>query len=116
MTFNIRRLSSASEFSSVAGPFLMRNEAHNGLILGLAATLEVAPRFYGDEEPYLALAFDGADVAGAALMTPPRAVVLSLFADNSAVEALAEDVLAFRRTTAGVTGPLPGPLHFAEAW
>jgi uncharacterized protein len=116
MTLNIRRFTSASEFNYFAAFFLMRNEAHNNLILGLAATLEVAPRFYGDEEPYLAVAFDGAYVAGAALMTPPRAVVLSLFADNSAVEALAEDVLAFRRTAAGVTGPLPAPQRFAQAW
>jgi predicted GNAT family acetyltransferase len=115
MTANIRRFPSASEFLSVAGPFLLRNEAYNNLIFGLAATLEVAPRFSGDEEPYLAVAFDGADVAGAG-MTPPRAVVLSLCDNDAAVESLAQDVLAFRRTAAGVTGPLPGPQRFAEAW
>jgi predicted GNAT family acetyltransferase len=117
MTANIRRFSSASEFLSVAGPFLMGNEAHNGLILGLAATLEVAPQFYGGERPYLAAALEADDeIVAAALMTPPRAVVLSLCDHDAAVEALVHDVFAFRSTTAGVTGPLPAPQRFAQAW
>jgi predicted GNAT family acetyltransferase len=117
MTANIRRFSSASEFRSVAGPFLMRNEVHNALILGLAATLEVAPQFYGGEQPYLAAALDGDDtVVAAALMTPPRAVVLSLCDQDAAVEALVQDVFAFRSTTVGVSGPLPAPQRFAQAW
>jgi uncharacterized protein len=117
MTANIRRFPNASEFLSVAGPFLMRNEAHNNLILGLAATLEVAPQFYGDEQPYLAATMDGDDeVVAAALMTPPRAVVISLCDNDEAVGALVQDVFAFRRAAAGVTGPLPGPQRFAEAW
>jgi uncharacterized protein len=116
VTANIRRFASASALHSVAGMFLMRNEAHNNLILGLAATLEVAPRFYGDEQPYLAAALDGDDEVVAALMTPPRAVVISLCDDSEAIEALAHDVFTFRRTTAGVTGPLPAPQRLAEAW
>jgi predicted GNAT family acetyltransferase len=117
MTSNIRRFTSASDFLSVAGPFLMRNEAHNSLIIGLAATLEVAPQFNGGEQPYLAAALDADDeVVAAALMTPPRAVVLSLCNHDAAVEALVQDVFAFRSTTAGVTGPFPAPQRFAQAW
>jgi predicted GNAT family acetyltransferase len=115
MSIHVERFDSATAMRAVAEPLLMRNEAENALLLGLLGTLELNPGFYGADSPYLAAAVQGSDVVGVALMTPPRAVVLSQCKTDAAT-ALAQDVLAFRRGTSGVNGPLPASHEFAEAW
>jgi hypothetical protein len=115
MSIEVVRFEGAAALREVAEPYLMRHEAEHNLILGLIANLEAAPRLYGPEEPYLAAAMEGRDVVAAAVMTPPRPLVLSLCEEEPA-EAIARDVLAFRRGTAGVNGPGSAPLRFAQAW
>jgi hypothetical protein len=116
MSIRVQRFGAAAEFLDSAGPFLLRNEAHHNLILGLAGTLEVRPEMYGEEQPYLAAALSGDTVVAVALMTPPRPLVLSLCEDDAVLQALVADVHAFREETAGVNGPEPASRRFAEAW
>jgi predicted GNAT family acetyltransferase len=115
MSIEVVRFEGAEALREVAEPYLMRHEAEHNLILGLIANLEVAPRIYGPEEPYLAAALKGPDVVAAAVMTPPRPLVLSL-CEEEAADAIARDVLVFRRETVGVNAPGPASLQFAQAW
>jgi len=116
MTTEVVRFEKAAELRAVAEPFLMRQEAHHNLLLGLIGNLETMPGLYGEAQPYLAAAVDEGEVAGVALMTPPRNLVLSLCEGDEVPALFARDALAFRRETAGVIGPVESTRPFAAAW
>jgi RimJ/RimL family protein N-acetyltransferase len=113
VTVEIQRFDTAAELRDVAGPFLMRNEAHHNLILGLIDRLSGSPRFY-DAQPYFAAATAEGETVAAALMTPPFPLVLSLCEAADAFEPLAADARAFLPEVSGVNSP--NALPFAEAW
>src|SRR5205814_3804945 len=98
----------------LAGAFLEADEAEHNLIFALTGTLATNPEVFL-EKPRFAVAMDaGGRVAGAAIQTPPRQLVLSQAADPAATAALA-DALA---TVAlpGVLGPPPAAADFASRW
>ena len=78
----------ARVFLERAAP-LLADEARHNLILGLAGTIRDAPSLYLAHE--LWLVEDGADVAGAALRTPPYNLVLG-GGSETALDALARSV------------------------
>src|SRR6185503_17270635 len=83
--------------------------------LGIAAQL----RDYPERQllpPYLAVATGDDEIVGAALMTPPRGVILAMSDVPGAVAALAADAHDFMPQLPGAVGPVPVSNWFAEAW
>ena len=116
----VERFHDVDAFAERALPFLLADEAANGLPIGL---LEAIRR--GDyDRPYLAIA-TRSDATGArpeialvAMRTPPHNLILCVPADVDLMDALAAD-LAADKGPAGLPGVL-GPSHaaraFAETW
>lgn len=105
----------ASSFRQQATPFLVGHEAEHSVMLGLASRLAHDPLFYGSE-PYLALALEGTQIACAAVRTPPHNLLLSVSADEAAIDAIAADVHDRFATLPGLVAPVgPGAL-FVELW
>lgn len=107
----LRRCHDVEEFLGRSETFLVRHEARHALLLGICADLRRRP----DPAGYLAVVegSDGAVVA-AALRTPPRNLVLSLFHDE--VPAVAELVAADADQPPGVVGPPDESRAVAAAW
>jgi predicted GNAT family acetyltransferase len=113
VTIEVKRFATAADLRHAVEPFLMRNEAHHNLLLGLIDRLEGNPEFYGPL-PYLAAVFQEGETVAVAVMTPPLPLVLSLCEADEAFAPLAADLRDFRPDVAGVNSPNARP--FAEAW
>jgi hypothetical protein len=113
----LARFRSAPDFLARAEAFLVEHEAEHCLPLGLSLSLAAHPNLY-PSQPYFVVAAerDAAEVAAAAMMTPPYRLVLSLTESREALELIARDVHEFRPDTPGVTGPVPVAHRFAEIW
>lgn len=90
---------------------LERDEAANGIVLGLLAsppaTMTAAPTW---------VSVDSADgPVAVAMRTPPYSLLLAL-APESAVEVLADALAARHEALPGVTGPVQCARAFAERW
>jgi GNAT superfamily N-acetyltransferase len=122
VSVELRRFGSAAEFLAVAGPFLGAREAEHNLIFGICAGLEAdAAAAAGPsqppaaaDEPYFAVVADRGHILGAAILTPPRDLVLSEIDDDEVLPALVDDLIG---------GPIPGVIGakrwsaaFADAW
>lgn len=96
---------------------LAREEATNGLILGVALRLHAHPERIS-APPYLATVHDGAQLVAAAAMTPPfrPLVYSSRQSAGEAFELLARDMLARSLAPRGVNGRVPHSAQFAEVW
>jgi predicted GNAT family acetyltransferase len=102
-------------FFARVGEFLGRDEALHSLILGFREPLARNPRYYGDEDPYLAAVLDGHEVVTVAARTPPHNLVLSR-ATDPAVDALVNSLAAAGADLPGVGGPSDGSDRFASRW
>jgi uncharacterized protein len=111
----VRAFARAAEFLERAGPYLAAREAEHNLPLGLAAGIAAHPERWPD--PYLATVEEDGAVVGAAVMTPPFFVVLSLLAaPEAATAALAADLRRRHPTLPGVVGPTAESRAFVAAW
>ena len=72
----------ASELIALAGDCLEAHGSENNLPLGLAYALAKDPLCYGPEPPLLLSTLAQGAVIGAAVMTPPRRIILSKFVAN----------------------------------
>jgi predicted GNAT family acetyltransferase len=105
---------SAADFLRRAGGWLQAAEAENNLILGLAA-------FFKSQsgqlkiQPYFLTVEEGEAIVGAALMTPPRRLLITRMPD-SAVIALADYMLADGAHVPGVLGVIAAANRFADYW
>jgi predicted GNAT family acetyltransferase len=102
---------SAAALLGHAGSMLERNEAENGLVLGLLAsppaTMTAAPTW---------VSVDGADgPVAVAMRTPPFNLLLAL-APEHAIEPLVGALAARGAELPGVTGPAQVTRAFAERW
>lgn len=113
MTIEIQRFETAAELQDVVREFLMRNEAHHNLILGLIDRLAGDPKFY-DSQPYFAAAKAAGETVAAAVMTPPYPLVISLCEEEGVFEPLVADARDFLPEVSGVNSP--NASRFAEAW
>ena len=106
------RHKTAAEFLSKAGDWLEQAEAENNLILGIAAFFA---SYSGQVkvEPYLLTAQVDDMIVAAALMTPPRRLLITRIPDP-AVALLAHSLLA--ASVPGVLGPRECARLFAENW
>ena len=114
MLVQVVRHNTAAEFLTKATPWLERAEAENNLILGIAGFFESnseQPRV----QPYFLTVEESDNIVGAALMIPPRRLLMARIPD-SAASALADYMLADGTPVPGVLGPIDCAQVFAEKW
>ena len=104
----------ASKFLDRAGAWLESAEAENNLILGIAAYFRSYIGQLTVEPYFLTLEASGA-ILGAALMTPPRRLLLTTMPDP-AVTTLADFMLAETVTVPGALGPRFETRLFTDYW
>ncbi len=104
------RVDDAAAFLAEAEPLLLADEARHNLILGIAGN--VRDGVYGDFRLWLVR--DGAEVAAAALQTPPYNLILARPRSSQALAALAEAVAG--EELPGVVGTEPEVHELAELW
>jgi hypothetical protein len=110
----VRRFDDPAAFREAAVPYLTRDEARHNLVLGISSTLIARPALY--ELFDLWLVSDGADVAGAAVRTPPHNLVLAQPADDAALDALVDRLLDEGQDLPGVVAAIPELDAFVAAW
>lgn len=106
--------SDADGFLAQTRPFLLQDEVVNGLMLGIAASLQRGPA-RRRKRPFLAsVANDAGKIVAAAVMTPPRKLVVTGAAE--AMVTLAERLNAAGRSVPAVLGPAAAADAFMAAW
>jgi uncharacterized protein len=111
----LRRFTSADRFRAATTEFLARHEAHNNLLLGIAAGL--ADRQVRAATAYMAMVEDAdGGPASVALMTPPWNLLLSWPFHDAAISLVADDLLAGDRQPPGVLGQSRLAERFARTW
>ncbi len=106
----------ASELIALAGACLEAHESENNLLLGLAYALAEDPLRYGSELPLLLSVLEQGSAIGAAVMTPPRRIILSKFVANGAIAHLVRYLLETDASIPGVVGPASAAQAFADCW
>jgi hypothetical protein len=114
-SMHVERLSDTNAFLERAGEFLFAREAVHNLALGLCSRLRTHPLLYG-EQPYFAVALDGARVVATTMRTPPHNLILSAVDDPAALEPLADDAHSAFGSLPGVGGPREPVGQFAGIW
>jgi GNAT superfamily N-acetyltransferase len=114
MAERILRHTDGRSFLDAAASFLLRAEASNNLILGIAPTIAEVPP-HGPSRPYLATVEVDSETVGCAARTPPHKLVMTPL-PVAAVNALASDVADFYGSLPGIFGPEPTAALFAERW
>jgi hypothetical protein len=114
---NVRLFKNANDFLDSALDYLEAQEVLNGLMIGLAFRLsQSAPR--RRNRPFLAVVEDDGELVGAAVMTPPRKMVLysHLPECQPVVQALWNTLDGSRWSVPGVLGPANVADAWAEMW
>ena len=111
----VHRHADPLSFLERAGPFLMRAEVENNLILGICGGLGASPPAVGAQAPYFATVEADGQVAACAFRTPPHKAVITKAAPP-ALGALVEDLADQYPTLPAVLGPEPDIRQFAEQW
>ena len=108
----------ASELIALAGACLEAHESENNLPLGLAYALAKDPLRYGSEPPLLLSVLEQGSAVGAAVMTPPRRIILCKFVANveGAIVHLVRHLLATDASIPGVVGPASEAQAFSACW
>ncbi len=106
----------ASELLALAGACLELHQSENNLPLGLAYALAKDPLRYGPEPPLLLSVSEQGSAIGAAVMTPPRRIILSKFVANGAIAHLVRHLLAMEASIPGVVGPVAEAQVFSACW
>jgi predicted GNAT family acetyltransferase len=114
MDERIARHVDGRSFLEAAESFLLRAEADNNLILGIAPTIS-RPLPDDANRPYLATVEINSETVGCAMRTPPHKLVITRL-PAAAVSALATDVADFYSKLPGVFGPEPIVALFTECW
>ena len=106
----VTRFPDPRSFLARAEPFLLRAEAENNLMLGIAGT----PRYFG-EDAYLGTVDRDGEVVACAIRTPPFKAVITA-GEPSAIDCLVTDLAERYPDLALVHGPEPSVSHFAGLW
>jgi hypothetical protein len=72
----LTRFEDVRRFYAEAEAFLLADEAHHNLLLGICTRLIEQPE-YAQQPPYFAVVRDRGEIVAAALMTPPHNLVLA---------------------------------------
>ena len=110
--------SHASDLISLSGPYLEQNESENNLPIGLAYRLSEDPYYYGPELPLLLSILEQERVVGAAVMTPPKRIILSRIDTDiqAAIVHLVRHLREMDMQIPGVVGPAVEAQTFADDW
>lgn len=109
---DVERHEHARDFLAAAGAWLAAHEARFNLLYAIADRLAANPA-HGDA--YFASVRDGADVVGAALMTPPYPMLVT-DVPAAAMAPLVDDLVRHGFAPTGVTGPWDHVQAFADLW
>ena len=112
---NVVRHKTAADFLAQASHWLEQAEAENNLILGIAAFFKSYARQPKFEPYYLTVYNNDGMIVGAALMTPPRRLLIARM-PVPAVTLLAGHLLTEGTPVPGVLGPKECARVFAENW
>jgi predicted GNAT family acetyltransferase len=114
----IERLATATAFLDTAGPFLAEREAEHNILFGIAGNVRDDERRGAPPTVpcYFAVARRDERVVGAALMTPPHNLVLSLVDDPRAIDAFAADLASFEPAPPGVLASIELARRFSRVW
>jgi len=110
----VTRYSTPRAFLDGAGPFLLRAEVENNLILGITADLADDPAGL-ISNPYFATVSSAEGVSMAAFQTLPGRMAITRETDPEAVTALCEDVQEAGLVIDAILGPDPTVERFAGA-
>lgn len=106
----------ASGFLDVAEKPLLKDEAKNNLILGVADRVRRG-RSYGDEPPYFLTVEEGGTLVAAAIRTPPFPLVVTCAEDRlDALDPLVDYLLNADPQLPGVNGEARAAAAFADRW
>lgn len=108
------RDSNPAQFLEQAGPLLYQDEPTNSLLLGLCETLTTLPEL-PKEAPLLLRVVENDRTLTAAIQTPPLNLVLT-YATESALLALASELVQSGFHFPGVVGPSKESEIFANIW
>lgn len=108
------RHTTALQFLERAGASLEQAEAENNLILGIAGFFKSHSGQLKVQPYFLTVDNDGT-IVGAALITPPRRLLITSMPDR-AMTLLADYLLAAGAPVPGVLGPEPEAKLFADYW
>jgi uncharacterized protein len=111
---NVLQHKTAGEFLERSGEWLERAEAENNLLLGISKYF-VTNLSRTNVNPYLLTVEDRGILLGAAIMTPPRHLIISGMPDPALV-ALTDHFLPANITVPGVVGPKSTTRLFAAHW
>ncbi len=104
----------AAAFLHRAQAWLLRAEAENNLVLGIANALLNGDHSYGDPI-YLATVEDDGKVSGCAFRTPPYKLALTRM-PLAAINPLVASVASVYPSIHAVGGPASATTRFAESW
>jgi uncharacterized protein len=110
---DVTRYDTADAFLQVAQPLLMRAEAENNLLLGVAQGIARNPS--AAKNAYLATVGNDAGVVACAVHIAPFKLVITR-ANREPIAALARDIFEAVPQLDGVTGPSRSAEDFAMAW
>ncbi len=111
----VRLIPDAAQFLDSVRPFLLRREAEHCLILGLLDGLRAGEQ-WGSAPPLMGLVEKHGEVAAVALMTPPHNLILSWIADDSMIDAIANELHAAGVALPGVNSSAEVARKFAARW
>lgn len=116
MTIELRRTTSCTEFTALAGAFLAEREAEHNLMLGLCHTIVAHPEIYPD--PWFMVALDDDRVVGTAMQTPPHNVQISLTdaSRRDAIVVALADAIIDAGSVPGVVAASELASLFAQRW
>jgi len=110
----VERPTDVRTFLARAGAYLETREAEHNLIFAVCSGLTTNPEVFV-ERPLFAIAIDdGGEVAGAAIQTPPRQLILSEPAAPDVAASLADALAPIELP--GVLGPSAASAEFAARW
>jgi len=106
----------ASAFLAAVEAPLLRDEAKNNLILGIAGRVKAGGR-YGQEPPYFLSVMEGRALVAAAMRTPPYPLILHCEgARTEALDLVVDRLLSCDPRLPGVNGEAFAAAAFAARW
>ena len=111
----LQQFQSATQFYQRVKDYLVRHEAEHNLLLGVLHTLKECPERF-ELPPYLALVEAEGKLLTVAIRTPPRGLILSKASDLSALQLIAQNLVALQVDLPGVTGAVEETHAFTAMW